>query len=145
MKWDENKTLHQIMRRGWMRWKWSLGIMIVNYLQQKKEMCPHPPLFHLLSSCPLPLLCHFLLPPLAALLAVQYFLQNINLVLSHIAYRIQQTCVKCVQHALWNWNFTKKYSNHVSSWKGGGLGSHHSSLTLTSSSLTSLLWWISEQ
>ena len=23
MKWDENKTLHWIMRWGWMRWKWN--------------------------------------------------------------------------------------------------------------------------
>ena len=25
MKWDENETLHWIMRWGWMRWKWNLA------------------------------------------------------------------------------------------------------------------------
>ena len=26
MKWDENETLHWIMRWGWMRWKWNLAL-----------------------------------------------------------------------------------------------------------------------
>ena len=45
MKWDENETLHWIMRWGWMRWKWNLEFnnddgkknCTENYLHKKKK------------------------------------------------------------------------------------------------------------